>query len=715
MNLRLAIFETILASLLVVTIPAGAATPAPPSQMTTPTAPLQSALRRHNQARSKLNATVCTPTSAARSQRTALATALKNVADESSGETFTASLVAKAHADLQKAADLAAQIRVPVSGMATSDLTALAAQAHKAGNGAGALKTVAKEIHERAAQASAVPVPPVVLTPAQSATPGVPASCSPSTAQCSADLDAACAQVQTDEALGGAAGATTPSLGAGWETAVLTGLATYLGQRAQQEVVAWLEQDFIQHLCQDSIPLGNGISVLGSNLFPATCAITDPSAPNIGTVFAAALRDDLEGLPLQLVFRVANLNPAIATDLSNRLQSIQQGSPPLEVIAGMGSKDPPSTEYTLCSTKSDPVACGLYAVGVLAGWSGDAQTTRQNLESEIDQGGVIAAFVDAVNAACTAIGTACPLRTLDATADHDAIANFLEKVQALSAIVTASVSGSGGDAAARGGQIIQAVDAIVDAGVPFLNTNAESTFKTPWAKIEPALNATAELLMGQTSDGVSDGLKALAAILQGADVPQGLVTTVSLAADLASAHTAQDVQAAIEAAAAPIGSWRTKHDHFSIDINSFVGVAGGYEAPLVGPAQGLKGGWAAAAFAPVGIDFAGPYLDQWSWGVFVSAIDVGQLLSTPIDASTSSGGKTAVADGDLHVVQVLSPGLYVHTSIGNSPIILGGGACFAPLLRYYSDANGNKSPFSMASVHAFLGVDLDLIPLYTSH
>jgi hypothetical protein len=336
---------------------------------------------------------------------------------------------------------------------------------------------------------------------------------------------------------------------------------------------------------------------------------------------------------------------------------------------------------------------------------------------------VVASFVAAVNKACAdftaASGKTCFLRRLDATADHDVVATFLRKIQAIYTLVSTPVSGSGSDGAARGGQLITALLAAIDAADPMLETNAKAKFNDVWQQLEPALTATAETLEGQIAKGVDDGLAALSTILKGANVPAPLVTTISLASDLGAAQTSQDVQTALQTAAAPLGSWRDKHKHFSVTVNGYVGGAVGYEQPLKGTSPDLPGGAAAGAFAPVGIDVAGPVGD-WCLGVFVSALDVGQLLTSPVSASTGQQNgvqtpKTAVAGGDVNIVQVLSPGGYLHTSLGNSPITVGGGVSAAPLLRYYEDAAGTKSPFSMLRVNGFLAVDLNLIPIYVNH
>jgi hypothetical protein len=510
----------------------------------------------------------------------------------------------------------------------------------------------------------------------------------------------------------------------------LTGLASYLGQRAQDEVFLWLEDDLIHRLCTDTYTLSlgtaNPVTFKGSDIFPATCAITDPTTPNIGAAFAAALREDLEGLPLQFAVRILGVDPSLAADIVARLQMLQQGQPPLQVLAGMASQTPPSVEYTLCSSSSpELLACALVGVGVLAEWSGDAQTNAQSLQRAIaglsPQVDIVASFAEFVNSTCSALGSACVLRTLDPTNDRDAITNFLQKVQAIYTIISTPASGSAADLASRGGQLIAAVVAALDAGDSFLNATAKPVFDKDWALIEPALDATAEFLQGQTAAGVADALKELADVLNNykSSVPPAILTTVSLAADLATAQSAQDVQSALETAAAPLGSWRSKHQHFSVAVNAYVGGAFGYESPVQGASSALRADWAGGAFAPVGIDVTNPCFGDWAWGLFVSALDVGQLLTSPVGASTgaataSQPAMTAIPGGSVNVVQVLSPGLYLHMSIGNSPITLGAGASVAPLLRYYADESGTKTPYSMIRGNAFVGVDLDLIPLYMS-
>jgi hypothetical protein len=252
----------------------------------------------------------------------------------------------------------------------------------------------------------------------------------------------------------------------------------------------------------------------------------------------------------------------------------------------------------------------------------------------------------------------------------------------------------------------------------------ETSFQEVWLYLNPALNATAEVLEGDVGRGVADALTVASDLLKAEhgtwQIPDVLVTAVSLAADLANAKDAQSIEAALQVGTAPLGSWRLKHSSpFSITLNGFVGASGGYERPLQGTGPDIRDGFGAGAMGAVGIDLTSGRCS--ACGVFFSVLDVGQLLTTPISppSGQQSGNNPAMqaqASGDINIVQVLSPGAYVHVGLGESPFTLGAGATIAPLLRYYeNEENHTKSPYTMVRVSAFLAVDLNLLPIYAVH
>jgi hypothetical protein len=551
-------------------------------------------------------------------------------------------------------------------------------------------------------------------------------------AGCGAELAKLCPRAGAAPVAPAAAPGPGQVTGISWQTAAVTGLAQYLQQRAGDEVVLWLEDTVVQKLCADSYPVTDKWSITGNQLFPTTCGITTTgSSETLGATFAAALREDLQNLPVNLAVTLlshvpgVNITNAVATVLDADMQKLETGSPPLPLLASLATD--PTLKTACAGAPSDVVACSLQAIGILVSWSGDAQTSQTALANGLSAAqsndDLITVFISAVNGACTAAGAGCPLRLLNPSLDLDRqeVSGFLSSIQTLYALVQ-SWTQTQGDAATRGGLLIEQILNIVDAGTPLFQAAALANFATAWSVMEPGLEAVAEVMQGQVANGVRDALKCAQAAAKdaGTSLPPPLVTTISLAADLGSATDAAGVQSALQNAAAPLGSWKSKHEHGAITINGYVGGSFGYETPLSGTSNDLKGGTAAGAFAPVGFDFTVP-CNGWALGLFVSALDVGQLLTTPVGASSGTSSsttpsKTAVPGGNVNVVQVLAPGAYLHTSLGYSPIVLGAGVGLAPLLRTYNvDGTGTQVQESMVRANVFLAVDLDLVPIWTAH
>jgi len=315
----------------------------------------------------------------------------------------------------------------------------------------------------------------------------------------------------------------------------------------------------------------------------------------------------------------------------------------------------------------------------------------------------------------------CPIRaSLDPVADRDAAVTLLSKVQSLFALVEGlreAPTSTAVELAARGGQVIDATAEVINAAVPFLN---DPSFVSAWTRMQPELIAIRELLTGQTSEGVRDALQAAKSFLPKTQEFTSLQATIALTADLGSARTSQDVQVALESAAGPVGSWKQAHHHLTLRIAGFAGLTGGYERPTVGTSPSLMGNFAGGGFAPVGFDISGPISDSFSLGILVSAVDVGQLLTSPISPSTpvatAPTPQMAEAGGDVKLIQVLSPGLYGHLGLWNSPITVGAGVAVAPLLRSYTlEGTSDVTQYSMWRFNIFLAVDIGVLPIYSGH
>jgi len=559
--------------------------------------------------------------------------------------------------------------------------------------------------------------------------PLLPHCTSTASAQCLQEIKAACAPPAVVVAAAPVA-TIVPTPPVSWQTTAIQGLASFLQQRATDEVAAWLLQDIFNRFCTDTFPVGKG-SVHAKDLFPKTCALSQTTIGyGISASLGAALRADIESLPIAVTIDFADakfpgvkasVTPVLAA-LITAFEQIRSGVPPLEALAAWSQDAGLATACpsTAGGAAPNPTACGMRLLGTLLAWCGDAlKDPNAPPDKETVDG-----LLGQLNAVCRNISGCTPLNP----ADDAALTTVLTRTQALIAIIKGWSGNSAPSADTQVSETINLVLDVMDAAVPLIvkmfptisgiTQPVDAAQDTPWSLTEEALRATAEAVAGQGAEAARDLvvlLNKVVTIDSSLKLDPALQAVISLAADLAAAKDAQGVQAALQAATAPIGSWRYKHQRAAIGLTAYVGVAGGLEMPTTGsltanPANGFFG-----AFGAVGIDFTAPPCN-WALGGFVSILDVGQLLTLPVNpqAGQNTGtetAKTAQAGGDINILQILSPGFYLHTSLGNTPFTLGAGISFAPLSRYYQDdATGAKSPFNMFRVNGFLAVDLNLLP-----
>lgn len=195
-----------------------------------------------------------------------------------------------------------------------------------------------------------------------------------------------------------------------------------------------------------------------------------------------------------------------------------------------------------------------------------------------------------------------------------------------------------------------------------------------------------------------------------------------LIVELANATDADQVARTLEAAAAPVGSHRAKFRQRSAALTALVGGGGGYE--WLAGAEELAEGGIAGPMAPIGLHLTTHgRKGRGSYGVLVSAIDLGALVSQRLDSElvTDDESIEISPEPSPRFQQVLSPGLWLTVGFGSrkkpSPFVLGVGASFVPTAREVTldpDGSGPESGKTTArsAVRAgvFLAVDVTILP-----
>lgn len=207
---------------------------------------------------------------------------------------------------------------------------------------------------------------------------------------------------------------------------------------------------------------------------------------------------------------------------------------------------------------------------------------------------------------------------------------------------------------------------------------------------------------------------------------------------IVSAETSEELQAALESAALPVGSYRIKRQNYgNIAVQSYAGLFGGYEMLRNNQvADDRKGAGTVGFTAPIGISFSRglrktfsgtvdpkfrqnlSYVDDngdtvvlrgSSISLFVSVIDLGAVVSFRIQNDSTPLP-------ELTWKNFLAPGGFIVYGFRNSPLSLGIGGQYGPQLRSISatDSTGATAQITSSAwrVNAFLAVD---IPLFNFH
>lgn len=201
------------------------------------------------------------------------------------------------------------------------------------------------------------------------------------------------------------------------------------------------------------------------------------------------------------------------------------------------------------------------------------------------------------------------------------------------------------------------------------------------------------------------------------EIPDTVQRFIVLGTSLGSAESADEVKSILESTAASVGGWRLKRrSGVVVSLTAFPGLALGVEDLAL---EGAKNdsSFAGYLFAPVGLDIAFCGSRAFGPGVFLSAIDVGQLLSVPLDGEEL---ETPAEDGSaaegmvereetIRFVQVFSPGIFVRFGIADLPLVVGGGVSYLPRLRKVT-TDDDGFDVNALRVIGFVAVDVTILP-----
>jgi hypothetical protein len=534
-----------------------------------------------------------------------------------------------------------------------------------------------------------------------------------------------------------------PASSASLEAALINGLAQFIYDRAKVEAEAYAANRLGALLCDKTEV---------APFFSHLCVVlqkqdTGLSLSAVGTFLGAAARKDLQRLPdVALIYGAAQLDEVRDPGGSNRRLlfgarlglasyfAVASGRNPLDVARSLHAIEEPSDEQARRVLASVAFASELIdAVMQQRGW----QKLASGSPSTLDLG-------------CFALGALFTLDELDGSApisktdlkvlgqNLPLVAQLVVDVASLNARLERAItdmaappSGAGGDFGGATPQrrlsvkdyvllTTQALDRTVQDGVSL----AHAMGVLDDAGVATAKSLRAALELGELIvEGDLPGA-ALAAVEQleeltrrmakvGAGATSELFGALSrlapIVSQLAQAHSADEVAAVLQAAAAPASAYKNKYKSPTVALNALVGVALGKEGVRNG---GTRWGDFVGAFAPVGVHATTPVGDSLHVGALISVINLGALVSARFDADTSKTPGTIQSDPNVSFSNVLSPGAFLTLGLFGSPFLLGAGAQVVPASRQIvtADASGGVHTSSAAGVQVlgFLSVDVPL-------
>lgn len=204
------------------------------------------------------------------------------------------------------------------------------------------------------------------------------------------------------------------------------------------------------------------------------------------------------------------------------------------------------------------------------------------------------------------------------------------------------------------------------------------------------------------------------------EVTTQLLKYGSFIANVSSAKNPEEVQAAIEAIAAPVGSSRVKRlSKFNVSLNAYTGLALGKEwiDGLANP--GIAN--TSSVTAPVGIAFSwgdlrGPFrlcnkdpkYRGHSLSAFISLIDIGAVTALRFGDSVQTASKLP----EITLQNIIAPGVFVSWGIKGTPISLSGGYQYGSLQRDLNVPTTIGNNFYQRFILS-VNVDIPLLNLHT--
>jgi hypothetical protein len=187
----------------------------------------------------------------------------------------------------------------------------------------------------------------------------------------------------------------------------------------------------------------------------------------------------------------------------------------------------------------------------------------------------------------------------------------------------------------------------------------------------------------------------------------------NFAVSIAKAENKNDMLAALETAALPVGSYRIKRNAYSnISLNAYAGISGGVQIFSSDVPAGVEKTNNIFGFtAPIGLAFSWGFrnkndsLKGSSSTIFLSALDIGAVTAFRLTNDSTESLP------ELKWSNLLAPGAFYVYGFNKSPISCGLGVQYGPQLRSIKNNSAVILPPAF-SIKLFVAVD---IPIFNFH
>lgn len=529
----------------------------------------------------------------------------------------------------------------------------------------------------------------------------------------------------------------------GIATTAFEGLAEFLIDRAKEEVLSFVKDEFVTKICEAD----PGVFI------PETCAALESldssmAVSAMGATLHASAVDDLAVLPDRLLVLAWQKDEDVAypgTVLRATMPLFTKDKArrnPLEYVASLYLADAIDCESTSTTGAGDKI-CG----DVMAGLRLSSAVLRIALESELGSTTNIAnehkaiaqlfALETAINGmpekarkrlkaasdASVKWSTWSPTDTtlqfdsatintttqrwddvMDAAAELEALydglrtasmtdqeVDILPLVQdTVEMLTTTLVSLDLVGPAHPLGTHLQGIDSVVEL--------VSDIQREDWAQ---AVRSTIRLVQYVVNTAAASKTVAAGEVQQDIDV---LARYIGVIAEIANADSSADVNAILQAAF-PAGGYKRKYLEPSVAINGFLGVyGGGIRHWQLGADNKVDQGQLTpefALFAPIGVHLTGPvgtnakrphYLGALLGVLDLGAITTSKWLEQEVNPKRATLDENEMPDmgtvqteltepAKINFAGLVSPGAYLTWGIARSPFVLGAGASFVPFAQ----------------------------------